>query len=157
MPGQLRSDVSIGFGENIQARLLPGILVTKIIVTFLIVAIGVTAAAQQVPVLSKRASVVKQTADKLVVNAPISVIPMQGAEQYGKFQSDNEEAFTFYDVDLKTNVTLRYEETRKIKNGYGGLNYVSHRHTDHTKAIVITVVVLGALGGLIAAAASAKN
>ena len=157
MLGQLRSGISAGGGNNFRARSSLGILVARVIATFLIVSMGVTSSAQQVPVLSKRASAAKRTADKLVVNAPISVIRTQGTEQYGKFQSGNEEGFIFYDVDLNANVTLRYEEVRKIKNGYGGSNSLRHRHTDRTKTIIIVVAVLGALGGIIAAAASAKN
>lgn len=60
-------------------------------------------------------------------------------------------------MDRKTEVTLKYAEVRRIKDGYGGYNSVRGRHTNRTKTIVIVVAVAGALGALIGAAASAKN
>jgi hypothetical protein len=113
--------------------------------------------AQQMPVLSRHASAVKRKVDQLSPNAPISVIKVQGSEQYGQFQSDDNQSFTFFDIDLRKNVTLSFEEVRKIKAGYAGKNSLHQRHTDRTKIIVITVITLGAIGGLIAAAASAKD
>ena len=73
------------------------------------------------------------------------------------FLSRDQEGFTFRDIDSKIDVTMKYSEVRKLKNGYGGYNSIKGRHTDRTKAIVVTVAVLGALGALIGAAAAAKN
>jgi len=67
------------------------------------------------------------------------------------------EDFTFYDVDGKAEVTLKYADVRKIKDGYGGYNSIQGRHTDRTKAVLVGVAVMAALGAAIAAAASAKN
>jgi len=93
----------------------------------------------------------------VAANAPISVIPLHGPEEFGVFLSRDQEGFTFRDIDSKIDVTMKYSEVRKLKNGYGGYNSIKGRHTDRTKAIVVTVAVLGALGVLIGAAAAAKN
>lgn len=78
-------------------------------------------------------------------------------EEYGDFVSSDQQGFTFYDVDRKAEVTLKYAEARKIKEGYGGYNSVQQRHTDRTKTLLIVLAVAGALGALIGAVAAAKN
>ena len=84
------------------------------------------------------------------------MIEIGAPEEFGTFLSSSDESFVFYDVDRKANVTLKYRDVKKIKDGYGGYNSVRGRHTDHTKAIVITLGVVGALGAIIGAAAAAK-
>lgn len=123
----------------------------------LIICLAVTANAQSGPHLSKKAEAIKHKADTLAANARISVIPLHGPEEFGVFLSRDQEGFTFRDIDSKIDVTMKYSEVRKLKNGYGGYNSIKGRHTDRTKAIVVTVAVLGALGVLIGAAAAAKN
>ena len=129
-------------------RLLAGLLIS--VMSF-------TSSAQQVSPLSRKADEIKRKADALGPNAAISVIPIHGAEEYGNFLSSGSEELTFYDVDRKTKVTLKYTEIREIKDGYGGYNSAVRRHTDRTKATIVIVAVVAVLGGLIAAAASARN
>jgi hypothetical protein len=112
-----------------------------------------TISAQQPPPLSKKASEVKVKVETLSPQARVSVIPVHGEEEFGTFVSNDPDRFTFYDVDQKMNVTLKYEEVRKVKDGYGGYNHLRGRHTDHTKAIVIGVVLACVLVALIIAAA----
>jgi hypothetical protein len=119
-------------------------------------ALPLTGLAQQGPTLSKRAEGVKNKVIALAPNDRISVIPLQDQEEYGTLLSHDEDAFTFYDVDRKANVTLRYTDVRKVKSGYGGYSSVTRRHTDHTKAVVIALIVVGVLGGVIGAAAASK-
>jgi hypothetical protein len=83
-------------------------------------------------------------------------VPLHAPEEFGNFVSSNQEAFTFYDIDRKRNVTLPFEEVRRVKSGYGGYNSVQRRHTDHTKGLIISLIVIGSLGALIAAAAAAQ-
>ena len=119
--------------------------------------VTLTSSAQQAAPLSKQAAAIKRKADTLTPRAPISVIPIHAEEEYGNFVSGNAEGFTFYDVDRKTEVTLKYADVRKIKDGYGGYNSIRGRHTDRTKAIIVVVAVTVALGALIGAVAAAKN
>jgi hypothetical protein len=60
-------------------------------------------------------------------------------------------------VDSHVQVTLKYVDVKKIKDGYGGYNSFRQRHTDRTRAMVIGVVVVGALVALVAVAASVKD
>ena len=114
------------------------------------------ASLSQAPALTKKQLAVRQKAQGLSPQAPISVVEIGAPEEFGTFISSNDEGFVFYDVDRKANVILKYSDVKKIKDGYGGYNSVQGRHTDHTKAIVITLVVIGTLGAIIGAAAAAK-
>jgi hypothetical protein len=132
-------------------------LKSRVLAAFLVVTITVTASAQQAPVLPKKALAIKHKIDSLSPHAPISLIPVQGKEAFGEFLSRDAEGFTFRDIDQKTDVTLKFVDVRKVKDGYGGYNSAKGRHTDRTKALIITAVVVGGLGALIGAAAAAKN
>jgi hypothetical protein len=129
----------------------------KLLAWLLIPLLAVTSSAQPTPPLSKRAAAVQRSVASLVPNAPISVIPVQGQQEFGSFLSRDKDSFTFYDIDRKLNITYRYVEVRKVSNGYGGYYHLHHRHTDRTSTLIVVLAVVGALGGLIAAAAMAKN
>ena len=134
------------------------IAVHKLIPAMLILTLAVPSGGQQTqPALSKRELAVKVKADHLAQGAPISVVRSHEEGEFGTFVSNNQEGFTFYDVDQKAEVILRYAEVRKIKDGYGGCNSLRERHTDRTKALVIVALAAVALGALIGAAAAAKN
>ncbi len=132
-------------------------IAVKGLAAFLISMVTLTSYGQQLAPLSKKEAAIKRKVDQLASSAPISVLPIKSQEEYGQFVSSNQEGFTFYDVDRKAEVTLKYGEVRKIKHGFGGYNAVQQRHTDRTKTILIVLAVAGALGGLIGAAAAAKN
>jgi hypothetical protein len=129
---------------------------SKVLATLLISTLALTSSAQQVAPLSKQGAAVKRKADTLAPRAPISVVRIRAEEEFGNFLSNNQEGFTFYDVDRKAEVTLKYADVRKIKDGYGGYNSIQKRHTDRTKALIIGAVAAGVLVTLIAAAAAAK-
>lgn len=130
----------------------------KVLAALLISTLALTSSAQQVGSLSKKAASVKRKAEALTPHAPISVIRIHAEEEYGNFVSCGEESFTFYDVDSKTEVTLKYADVRKIKDGYGGYSSIRGRHTDRTKGVIVTIAVIGGvLGILIGAAATAKD
>ena len=130
---------------------------SRIVAVLLIWLVTLTSSAQQAAPLSKQAAAIKRKADTLTPRAPISVIPIHAEEEYGNFVSGNAEGFTFYDVDRKTEVTLRYADVRKIKDGYGGYNSVRGTHTDRTRATIVVVAVVVTLGALIGAVVAAKD
>ena len=129
-----------------------------VVSVLLIVSIPVTAAAQQASGLSRRAAGIKRIADTLSPGSRISVIPFHGAERFGAFISNGSESFTFHDVDDKTDVTLKYSDVRKFKQGVGGYNSVSGKHIDRKREIIVAGVILGVLFGvLFGALATAKD
>ena len=132
-------------------------LLRTLVSAFLMVSIPLTTAAQQASGLSRQAAGIKRIADTLSLGSKISVIPFHGAERFGAFVSNGSESFTFHDIDDKTDVTLKYSDVRKLKQGYGGYNSVSGKHTDRKHAVIAIVVVLGIIGGLLVAVTQAKN
>jgi cellobiose phosphorylase len=128
----------------------------KTISVALIFALSQASIAQQTTPFSKNEAAVKRKVEKLSPLAPISVVQFHAEEEFGTFVSSDQEGFTFYDIDRKANVTVRFSDVRKIKDGYGGYNSIQRRHTDHTKSIVIILIVVGGLATLIAAAAKAQ-
>jgi hypothetical protein len=132
-------------------------ILSKIVASVLIVATTVTASAQQAPALSKKALSIKHKIDGLAPHSRISVIPVHGEEAFGEYLSNNQDEFTFHDVDSKIDLTLKYSEVRKVKNGYGGFNHVAGRHVDRTKNLIFAIAVLGGLGVLIVAVAATKD
>ncbi len=131
-------------------------IVLRSIAALLALAVPLTSSGQQVSsTLSKNALAVKRKAEHLSPRAPVSVVRRGAAEEFGTFVSSNQEGFTFYDIDLKFNVTLPYEGVKKIKDGYGGMNFINHRHTDHTQAMIIITVTIGLL--LVLAVAAGKS
>jgi hypothetical protein len=130
---------------------------SKFLSALLAFTLVLTSGAQQMTPLSKREAAIKHKTDSLAAGAHISVIRFHEDEAFGNFASNNQEGFTFHDVDLNADVTLKYAEVKKIKDGYGGFNFATQRHVDRTKNFVIVAIVVGALGAVIAAAAMAKN
>lgn len=127
-----------------------------LIVCILITGMTLTSVAQQAPATSKTATAVKQKVEGLTPQAHITVIRTGAREEFGDFISHSQDGFTFYDVDQKQDVTFRYDEVKKIKDGYGGYNSIQGRHTDRSKGLMIALVLVGVLGALIGAAAAAK-
>lgn len=112
---------------------------------------------QDISVESKRASKVKQEVGRLIPGVQIKVVRIQGRDQYGQFISGDNTGFIIFDVDLNQNVTLRFEEVRKIKKIDGSRNSSQRPRRGHKGAIIATCATLGVIGGLLAAVATAKN
>ncbi len=127
-----------------------------LLVLLLVFTLAVQSAGAQAP-LSKNAERASRKAGSLARNAPISVVRIHADEEFGTFVSRDAETFTFYDIDRKAEVTLRYVEVKKIKDGYGGYNHARGRHTDRTHGLIAACVVLGLIGGLLVAVAAAKD
>jgi hypothetical protein len=106
---------------------------------------------------TKRIDATKRIVATLAPHARISVVRVHAREEYGEFLSSDQDGFTLYDVDHKMDVTLKYEEVRKVKRGYAGYNYVSHTHTDRTRNFVVAGVVVAGLLGLIVAVVASSN
>jgi hypothetical protein len=120
----------------------------------LIVSVSLITSAQQVTGLSKHEMEIKRVVDTLSPGSEIRVIPIHGSQRSGAFVSSGPESFTFHDADDKTEVTLKYSDVRKIKQGYDSS---SAKHNKRKGGIIAAVLVFGLLGGLIIAAANTKD
>ncbi len=122
----------------------------SVLAAILCFALVVSATAQQTPpqqarTLSKEARKVEQKARSLAPGAPISVVRRGADEEFGEFRSVQDDSFTFFDVDSKLEMQLRFEDVRKVKDGYGGYNNFTHRHVDRTRSRIAVACVLGGL------------
>jgi len=103
------------------------------IILGLCLALTVSATAQQAPLasvaLSKRAEKVKTAIGKLRPGDKLSVIPAAGPEEY----------------DTNADVAFRFEDVRKVRDGYGGYNSFAHKHVDRTRSRIAVACVLGGL------------
>jgi uncharacterized protein (DUF2249 family) len=117
------------------------------IVLGLCLALTLSATAQQASLapiaLSKRAEKVKTAIGKLSPGGKLSVIPTHGPEEYGALLSSTDNAFTFHDVDTNADVLFRFEDVRKVREGYGGYNNFAHKHVDRTRSRIAIACVLG--------------
>lgn len=129
----------------------------KIVGMLLIMAITAPGMAQQDPHTAKRTLAVARKVASLPPHTKISVIPLDGPEEFGELLSRGPEEFTFRDVDRKVDVTFEYAHVKKIRQGYGGYSHLAGRHVDRKRQLIIVACVVGAIGALLAAAASASN
>ena len=112
---------------------------------------GVPAFAQQPP-LSPPAQRVHDQVAAIPIGSKISVIARNAPETYGTLLTAEPATFTYHDVDDKLDKTLSYEVVKKVKAGYGGYNSIRNRHTDRTKVLVISVILVAGLIALVFAA-----
>lgn len=132
-------------------------IVSRLVAGILIAAFTASGNAQQAPALSKKAAAIQRKVASLPLHSRISVIRVHGGEEFGELLSLDPEGFTFHDIDRKVDVSLQYDEVRKVKKGYGGYNYARGRHVDRTTNLVVAGITVAAIGVLIGAVAAAKN
>jgi hypothetical protein len=103
--------------------------------------------------LSPAASKVKAQVEKLGLGREVTVIMLDGREFHGSIKIIDPMAFTLAEVDLKRLVEFRYDETKKLLKGIGGVGFMGKR-VHARRSIWITVAIVGGLGALLAAAAA---
>ena len=129
----------------------------KLLILLLASSFCVHATAQQTVLLSKNAQGVKRKVEGLAPQAHISLVRVDAEEEFGNFLSGDQEALTFYDVDSRRNVTVRYEDVKKIKHGYGGYNQLRGKHVDPTARRLGIFIIVALLGTVIGLAAGLKS
>ncbi len=132
-------------------------VLSKLLAATLAVVTTLPTTAQQPPSPSKHEAAVRRKVDQLSPQARISVIPFNSHEEFGTFVSKNQEGFTFNDVDSKAQVTFRYADVRKVKDGYGGYNNLTHTHVDRQRGIIVTLFLAGTIAAVLIGAAIAAR
>ena len=102
--------------------------------------------------LSKRALAAREKVIHLPQHAKISIIKVHGPEAFGTLGSCDTSTFEFYDVDRKMNVTVSYEDVKKVKEGYGGYNSATRTHVDRRSGLIVMCAVFAGIAALIATA-----
>jgi hypothetical protein len=113
--------------------------------------------AQQSPsqpsALSRNAAKIERRVALLAKGAPIRVSRRGADEEYGAFISTQGDEFTILDVDTKIEVHLKFEDVRKIKDGYGSAKGPGHRAVAFPfRTLIGAVVVAGVIIAIVAVA-----
>lgn len=111
--------------------------------------------AQTLAPISKNSLALRRRCEALTPQDQISVVRVGAEEEFGTYVSHSDDGFTMYDIDLKREIILPYDEVKRIKNGYGGS--VNHRHTDPSHKWVVIGITVAVFGTLLVLLATAKN
>jgi hypothetical protein len=114
--------------------------------------------AQQTPVpMSPRAQKIQTKIEELATGASLTVILREGTEYHGALLSADHAGFILNEIDLKQQIIVHYEDVKKLRNGYGGMNHATGRHVDPVRSKVIVIAIaVGVVVILLAALATDK-
>jgi hypothetical protein len=121
--------------------------VLALMLALLQVGSAVAQAGTPVP-LSVAAQKVKADVGRIPIDGKLTVRLIRGMELHGRLTAVDTDSFSIEEVDLGRTFTLKYEEVRKVSQDYGGKGINGHR-VDPKKNLIASIVVLGALLGLI--------
>jgi hypothetical protein len=100
------------------------------------------------PQLSPAAVRVKAEVDALPIGGKLTVNMLDGSEYHGNVRSIEADSFSIREVDLKSVLTLRYEEVKRVQKDYGRPGFGGKRVNPRTNRIV-GLLFLGALLGIV--------
>jgi hypothetical protein len=98
----------------------------------------------QVLPLCAQPAQVKAQVEALPIGGKLTVNMLDGSEYYGNLKSIEADTFTIREVDLKRELTLRYDEVKKVRKDYGRRGF-SGRRVHPRKNLIAGLAVLGAL------------
>jgi hypothetical protein len=102
--------------------------------------------AQQAAVpLSTRAQQIQTKILALPIGNSLTVILKDKTEYHGDLLSADNAGFVLNEVDIKQQKTIRYEDVKKLRNGYGGMNHATGRHVDPVRSKVVVMAIAGGL------------
>jgi hypothetical protein len=119
-----------------------------LLVTQIVVVSGQTTAPVGPPALSPAAAKVKAQVEKKGLGKEVTVIMLDGREFHGTIKIIEDETFTLAEIDLKRLAEFRYDETKKLLDGIGGVGFMGKR-VHKKRSIWVGVAVVG---GIMAAA-----
>lgn len=85
----------------------------------------------------KRTGKLKRVVEKVGVGHRITVFLKNGEDLHGTVSRVGAEDFDVAEVDLKQLITVRYEFTEKVREGYGHINLLTGRRTSPRKGTSI--------------------
>ena len=82
---------------------------------------------------ARRVEKLKRVVNKVGVGRRITAFLKNGDELHGTVARIGEEDFDLAEVDLKELITVRYEFTEKVRQGYGNINLFTGKRTSPRK------------------------
>lgn len=92
---------------------------------------------------ARRIEKLKRVVGKVGVGHRITVFLRNGDDLHGTVSRVGAEDFDVAEVDLKELITVRYELTEKVREGYGGLNLFTGKRASPRKGT--NIAILGAV------------
>jgi hypothetical protein len=112
--------------------------------------------AQQMPARQTAAQRVRAAIDNLPVGGRMTVQTLNGRELHGNLSAIDPESFSMREVDLKTSLTLRYDEVEKVTKDYGRKGFAGRRVSPRRR-LIAGLFLLGGLLALIGVVAAVKD
>lgn len=125
------------------ARVLTAALLTSLLVCPLRSQSGVP-----LPQLSSTASDIRARVSALPIGSKLTVNINDGNQYCGQLYGIEGETFSLREVDLKTLVTVRYEDVKRVRKDYGRPGFGGRRVYPRTNRIA-AIAILGGLMALI--------
>ena len=94
------------------------------------------------PSLSPVAQKIKIEVSRIPIDGKLTVRKIDGTEYHGHLQAIEPEEFSIREVDLKTTVTIPYDQVEQVRKNYGGKG-IGGRRVDPKKNLIVAAVILG--------------
>ena len=105
---------------------------------------------------SAQAAKVKARAETLPIGGRVTVNMRDGAQYCGTIGSLDAESLLVHEVDLKQDLTLRYDQIERVRKDYGRPGFGGRRVYPRTSRIT-GLIVVGVLVGIVIAAVAADK
>jgi hypothetical protein len=87
---------------------------------------------------------IKQQITKRGRDKNVTVIMLNKTEYAGSVHSIEPDRFTVYEVDQKQLIDIKYDEVKKVLNGYGGKG-ISGKRVHEKRSLIVGAAILGGL------------
>ena len=105
-----------------------------------------------------QADKIRQQVDKIGLLGNITVSATGGAEYYGSVNRIGADDFSINEVDQRREITLRYNEVKRVRPGYGTSRNIQGQRIHPRTTLIVTLAVVGGLLALVfVAVASDKS
>jgi len=87
----------------------------------------------------KQVEKVKRTVSKVGVAQKITIFLKNGDSLHGTVAQIGEDSFQVSEVDFRQTLTVRYDDVKKVRSGYGGINLLTGRRTSPPRGLRIAL------------------
>ena len=113
--------------------------------------------AAPLPPLSPAAEEIRAKVNALPIGGKLTVNMIDGKQYCGDLQSIEGETLSLREVDLKTVVTVRYEDVKRVRKNYGRPGFGGRRVYPRTNRIAAIAVIGGLMALVFALVLSDKS
>jgi hypothetical protein len=111
----------------------------------------------QLPPLAPAAAEIRAKVQALPIGGKLTVNMSNGTQYCGNLRSIEGETFSVREVDLKTVVTVRYEDVERVRKDYGRPGFGARRVHPRTNRIAMIAILGGLLALVFAVVVSDKS